>query len=321
MKNPEEESLLNHVLDSWAGNCLGFTTLYLILGDALKLPVVPILAPGHIFVRYDNGSFKRNIETTAMGSNLSEEKMAKQLRITLTPEHRMLGTYFHVISSIYANAGLLLARQGNIEEALRFFDNAQKLNTKSGEAHIDRALVLITTKHFQEALKESEIALELYPEATQAYLNEGVCLKGLKRPDEAIQAYKKAIRIKPSFSPAYYNLANLYDELGKTNDAIFNYSKAIELNPSYAKAYYNRAALYLEEKNTPQKALSDLNASLKLDDSNHEVYFVRGLTYQALNNFTAAKLDFTKYMEIEPQSAMQKNVKAIIEKMNEQTQK
>ncbi len=313
-QNAQEESLLSHVLDTWEGNCLGFTTLYLIVGDALNMPVAPVLAPGHIFVQYNNGAFKRNIETTADGENLSEDEMARQLRVTLTPAHRALGTYFRpsgvndVMSSIYANAGLILATKGKVEKALHFYDQAQKLNPKNGEVHIDRALTFIGLKQYGEALAESNEALKLLPEAAQAYLNKGLSLHKLGRPVDAIEAYQRAILLRPAFAPAYYDLGNILGEHGRVDEAIANYSKAIENNRAYSKAYFNRGTLYLEEKHQAAKAVADFSEVLKFDAANHEVYFARGLAYQELGDRPKASADLQRYMKLEPSAAEKRGV-------------
>ena len=55
---------LNRVIDEKRGSCLGLSILYLSLAQKLNLPVYLVTAPKHYFVRYDDGKFKQNIETT-----------------------------------------------------------------------------------------------------------------------------------------------------------------------------------------------------------------------------------------------------------------
>jgi tetratricopeptide (TPR) repeat protein len=56
------------------GNCLATSTLYVLVADALSLPIKPVMVPGHIFVRWDDGTVRRNIETTAKGEHLSDDE-------------------------------------------------------------------------------------------------------------------------------------------------------------------------------------------------------------------------------------------------------
>ena len=53
---------LNKVLDSKIGNCVGLSILYLCIAEGLHLPIYGVSVPEHIFVRYDDGDFRRNIE-------------------------------------------------------------------------------------------------------------------------------------------------------------------------------------------------------------------------------------------------------------------
>ncbi len=60
-------TFLPSVIDSRQGVCLGVSILYLSLAQRLDLPLEIITPPGHIYVRYNNGSKIINIETTARG--------------------------------------------------------------------------------------------------------------------------------------------------------------------------------------------------------------------------------------------------------------
>ena len=57
------DSTLSACLLRRQGNCLATATLYVLVGDALGLPIKPVMIPGHAFVRWDDGTTRRNIET------------------------------------------------------------------------------------------------------------------------------------------------------------------------------------------------------------------------------------------------------------------
>lgn len=54
------------------GNCLATSTLYVLIGEALDLPIRLVVVPGHAFVRWDDGALRRNIETTSGGTAISD---------------------------------------------------------------------------------------------------------------------------------------------------------------------------------------------------------------------------------------------------------
>src|SRR3989339_43638 len=63
----EEElygSFLNTVIDKTSGNCLGYSTLYLFLGERLGIPLYGVILPYHIFVKYEDGKYQKEIEST-----------------------------------------------------------------------------------------------------------------------------------------------------------------------------------------------------------------------------------------------------------------
>ncbi|GAH82646.1 unnamed protein product, partial [marine sediment metagenome] len=64
-----EYSALPCVIESNRGNCLGLSLLYLALAERLRLPIYGVVAPEHIFVRYDDGKRRINIDPTDKGEN------------------------------------------------------------------------------------------------------------------------------------------------------------------------------------------------------------------------------------------------------------
>jgi tetratricopeptide (TPR) repeat protein len=54
------------------GNCLATSTLYVLVGEALGLPLRLVIVPDHAFVRWDDGTVRINIETTSRGIELPD---------------------------------------------------------------------------------------------------------------------------------------------------------------------------------------------------------------------------------------------------------
>lgn len=73
VKEVDTYTLLPSVLDNRKGVCLGVSILYLSLAQRLNLPLEIITPPGHIYVRYHQGSTLINIETTARGVHMPTE--------------------------------------------------------------------------------------------------------------------------------------------------------------------------------------------------------------------------------------------------------
>ncbi len=56
------------------GNCLSTSTLYVLVGQELGLPIRLVFVPEHAFVRWDDEAARINIETTAGGVELPDEQ-------------------------------------------------------------------------------------------------------------------------------------------------------------------------------------------------------------------------------------------------------
>jgi tetratricopeptide (TPR) repeat protein len=84
------DSTLSASLLRGRGNCLSTTTLYVVVGRRLDLPLRAVLVPRHAHVRYDDGTAAVNIETTAGGARQPDE--AYHLKYPFAaPEKRLLG--------------------------------------------------------------------------------------------------------------------------------------------------------------------------------------------------------------------------------------
>jgi len=83
---PEKELAQHYfphaVLKGKRGVCLGFTMIYLCLGERLDLPLVAAHAPQHIYVKWPHGDKAISIETTAGGRIYDEPDFRNRYRLT-----------------------------------------------------------------------------------------------------------------------------------------------------------------------------------------------------------------------------------------------
>lgn len=145
---------LNMILDGRQGYCLGFAEMWLALAERIEwqgkpLPIYGVLVPFHIFCRWDDGNYRRNIETlhvpptdpsTVMLALVSEWLLGKsklqkvagrnipdafyRTNYQITDQSIANNVYLHnipkkaVIGCIYSNrCGLQLDRLESLKEA------------------------------------------------------------------------------------------------------------------------------------------------------------------------------------------------------------
>lgn len=70
-------------------------------------------------------------------------------------------------------------------------------------------------------------------------------------------------------------------------DAVSWFTKAIEIDPTMSSAYWNRAVAYLQI-NQPDKALADINQTIKLRPTELRTYAIRVQILSALNRYDEA---------------------------------
>lgn len=111
-----ENSLLLSMLRTKKGNCIAMPTLWYAVAERLGFPVFAVKAPQHIFLRYDDGQYRANIETTSFGSP-SDERIISDLEI---PEAALKsGAFMRSLSKREFLAVLI----GNVAEKLIYTGN------------------------------------------------------------------------------------------------------------------------------------------------------------------------------------------------------
>lgn len=132
------------------------------------------------------------------------------------------------------------------------------------------------------ALAKYEVALRLAPSLAQAHFNRGNIL--LDRGDalHALQAYEIAIRHKPDSAATLYNMGNAHLQLGNLLEAVAAYKGAVELKTDF------------------QAAHNALDVAQKLESSDANFHFTRGLAMQDGGLGEAAKKSYERALSIQP---------------------
>jgi tetratricopeptide (TPR) repeat protein len=154
-------TFLPNVLDSRRGVCLGVSILYLCLAQRLGVPLEIITPPGHIYVRYRQGSHIINIETTARGIDIESEA--------------------------YLGMNTRSLQQRNLKETIGF-------------AHVNQASIYLNKEHIQKARECYEIAMKYIQNDCQiselyAY---SLILTGDK--EEGLKILEKTYAITPDYA-------------------------------------------------------------------------------------------------------------------------
>ena len=192
---------------------------------------------------------------------------------------------------------------GNLEQAIEFYNKEVSDNPKNAYAHLAIAALKADSKDFSEGLTAVNKGIKLLPKKDKGMLSSAYMLRGsiyltigdsirgmddynlslkidpnnkssyeergqllfeLGRTDESNADYNKLIDLNPADYVGYMGLGRNAKVAGDYTTAIKNFSKVIELEPEYASGYSFRAECYLKQEKFVQAA-DDIMKALTID--------------------------------------------------------
>jgi len=141
--------------------------------------------------------------------------------------------------SAYDNLGMALLEQGNIDEAIEHFQEALRIEPDFEKAHNSLGIALQKQGNIGDAIEHYREALRIKPDYVKAHNNLGITLQKQGNIDEAIEHFQEALRIEPDFEKAHYNLGLALQKQGNIDDAIEHYREVLRIKPDYVLAHNN----------------------------------------------------------------------------------
>jgi len=166
---------------------------------------------------------------------------------------------------IYNVWGLLKMRQGEIIDALKYFEKAFTLDPKMFEAYMNFGSIAISFRGYEDAKTVFSKAVELKPDSYDARINLGVAKRGLEDYDGAEAEYLKAIEIDKTRPEAYYNLGVLYQDYRLDKAGTSGYENFVSAIDWYKK-FLGRASGNKAMENFVAEAQKRINDSQKAID-------------------------------------------------------
>ncbi|TWU50316.1 TPR repeat-containing protein YrrB [Candidatus Brocadiaceae bacterium B188] len=306
---------LNKILDSKTGNCVGLSILYLCIAEGLHIPLCGVSVPEHIFVRYDDGDFRRNIETGYEGMFTPDSYYINMPGKRISPGSIRNGYYLknlsrnEVVADIYLNRSIIQKENGNIKASLQDVNRAIEFHCNDAVAFCNRGVLYEKMHDPDRALDDYNKAVALNPDYAPVYYNRGSVYASKEMFDKAIMDYSKAIALYPNSILSYYNRGMVFKMIGRGDLSIGDLTSAISLDPKFAPAYAQRGLVYAES-GEPEKALADFNRGLELDPTNTEIYMKRSILYADAQRFDEAIADITAFIQYAKDNAFAYYIRA-----------
>ena len=143
------------------------------------------------------------------------------------------------LSEPHDSLGVVLIGQGRFEEASPHLAEALRLDPKNASAHCNLGMILLRDGRLAEAESQFARAIRFNPANTEAYINLGVILSRQGRFDEARAQYAEALKLKPDNAGVHNNLGSALFRQGRLDEARAQYAEALRLDPNHAGAHEN----------------------------------------------------------------------------------
>ncbi len=212
LKN-RDNLLLAQVLKHKQGYCVGIASLYLVLAERVGLPIYAVATPSHVFLRYDDGTTRINIETLQNGANIADGQYIRDERI---PEASILkGVFMHnltadeFIAQIHNNLGVIYSERKNYALAADQYTRALGLAPRFPTAYYNNANDLLAQSDYRRAARLFSKSLRLYPTDVWALNNRGLAYVKMGKLKKARRDFEEALKTNPGFEAARKNLEEL----------------------------------------------------------------------------------------------------------------
>jgi tetratricopeptide (TPR) repeat protein len=170
--------------------------------------------------------------------------------------------------------GNVLLESGDATAAVRYYQNAVRLDPTYIEAWHDLGAALAKAGRPAEAIPAFETTLKLHPLGKTYYAYAGA-LANAGRTRDAILAYNNALRLQPDYAEAHNNRGNLLLQVNDAQGAVADYEAALRARPDYVEAHLN-LAVALVGLNRKEEALAQCRAALQLQPNSDVAHWKTG---------------------------------------------
>lgn len=148
--------------------------------------------------------------------------------------------------------------------AIELFTSQIQQNPQDAEGYIVRGMVRYTLGEIDLALRDFNEAIRLNPKRADAYVDRGRCWSNKGETNKALADYNEAIRLNPEDALAYGNRAAESNRKLDLDRSVADASEAIRLAPTFAAAYSIRATAWAGKKQF-EKASADCSEARRID--------------------------------------------------------
>ncbi len=178
-------------------------------------------------------------------------------------------------------------------------ETVMPLDSEMLQSKIDQGIQSYESGDYNGAIEIFTSILEQVPNSFIAYNARGSAYEAIGEYDKAMDDFTKSIEFGNTFPYPYYNRGRLYATFGQYDEALVDMQKSIEnsIEGFGYRANGNIGLIYHKMAEYDQ-ALAAFAESISFNtDERADVYYLRGETYTALEDYEAAIADYLAAIE------------------------
>lgn len=219
----------------------------------------------------------------------------------------------------YGDKAIAILKDGlkTMPENTRLSDMISLIESEAATIRYHNALQMHTEGRYEEAIEEYNRIIAISEPNGDLYVNLGAAYQALNNNTEAIKSYEKAVEVDESNSTAYYYLGTAYFQRENFEKALKTYQKALAVDPeneTIKKAIESSKQVMtskilekgIQEYNQGKykEALLTLNTALITEPQNADIYYQRGIVYDAMEKYPLGISDYEHAVRYNPALTM-----------------
>ncbi len=233
----------------------------------------------------------------------------------------IVATFFVACSDVEKQSNELVTKgisefeAGNMEEALKLYNQAIELWEDNWSAYNSRSLVNVELDKMEEALLDLNEAakIEGFNEKTVFEARADLKYK-MQDYSGSLVDFNKLIVMDNANSYFYLKRGNCFLEMGNLDKAFADYSKTIELDSANYMAYYQKGKIRMKKQDV-NLAMDDYDKALEIQEDD-EIYLFRAMGHKKRNDYRKSISDLDKAIKLNPKNAEAYYQRALVKELS-----
>ncbi len=190
-------------------------------------------------------------------------------------------------ADVTANLGAIMQKQGNFDEALRYYSKAEYIDPSNVNTRLNVGTLYQEKGDYKTAITAYDSVLVLYPDNVQANLYKGKAYASMDNNQKALEQFKKVLSLDADNDIAQAEMLKIVQKTMTPVQFVEYVKKNSGQNAGNILYTY---ALQLHKENKLDDSVAMYKEVLKLDGNNPEVYVNLAIAQGQQKKYTDAEL-------------------------------